>query len=333
LNFIEKCFTIKLENELLKIFDIFIIARRNAMGKDTILVVDDSDIICSIIKGILESPSLQIDIAHSGEEGIVLAKKIHPTLILLDIIMNGIDGYETCSRLKADDETKDIPVIFITGNNDSESVLMGFEVGAADYVSKPFIPEELKARVKVHMQNIKNQRELQHLMQELKVMAETDYLTKIYNRRYFMEKLKLLVSQTDYDLFLILFDIDDFKMINDTYGHSTGDEVLVTVSNILKLLLREEDILSRWGGEEFMICLPDTTKEKAIYYANKLRTEVSKYNFTCGNAVFQCTITGGIIRYDRNISTEKNYTNVDHALYLGKSLGKNCCIFDSTKVN
>lgn len=96
------------------------------MGKDTILVVDDSDIICSIIKGILESPSLQIDIAHSGEEGIVLAKKIHPTLILLDIIMNGIDGYETCSRLKADDETKHIPVIFITGNNDSESVLMGF---------------------------------------------------------------------------------------------------------------------------------------------------------------------------------------------------------------
>lgn len=300
------------------------------MEKDTILVVDDSDIICNIIKGILESPSLHIDIAHSGEKGIELAKNTKPTLILLDIIMQGIDGYETCCRLKADEETKDIPVIFITGNNDSESVLMGFEVGAADYVSKPFLPEELKARVKVHMQNIKNQRKLQQLMQELKEMAETDYLTKLYNRRYFMDRLMDLVTQGTSNLFLILFDIDNFKKINDTYGHNAGDMVLVTVSNILKLLLREEDILSRWGGEEFMICLPDITEEESINIANKLRMEVSKYNFNCDNFTFQCTITGGIIQYDRSISPEKNFTNVDQALYLGKSSGKNCCIFNDT---
>lgn len=299
------------------------------MEKDTILVVDDSDIICSIIKSILETSTLHIDIAHSGEEGIILAKKLRPTLILLDIIMNGIDGYETCCILKEDAETKDIPIIFITGNNDSESVLKGFEVGAADYVSKPFIPEELKARVKVHMQNIKIQRELQYLMHELKEMAETDYLTKLYNRRYFMDQLQLFVSQYNSNLFLILFDIDNFKKINDTYGHSAGDTVLVTISNILKLLLREEDILSRWGGEEFMVCLPDITEEMAIDYANKLRTEVSKYNFNCDSSCFKCTITGGLIQYDRTISPEKNFTNVDQALYLGKSSGKNCCIYNS----
>jgi diguanylate cyclase (GGDEF)-like protein len=298
------------------------------MGKDTILVVDDSDIICSIIKGILESHTLHIDIAHSGEEGILLAKKLRPTLILLDIIMNGINGYETCCILKGDAETRDIPVIFITGNNDSESVLMGFEVGAADYVSKPFIPEELKARVKVHMQNIKIQRELQFLMQELKEMAETDYLTKLYNRRYFMDQLQIFASQYDSNLFLVLFDIDNFKKINDTYGHNAGDMVLVTVSNILKLLLREEDILSRWGGEEFMICLPDVTKDMAIDFANKLRREVSKYNFNCDSISFQCTITGGIIEYNRRISPEKNFTQVDQALYLGKSSGKNRCIYN-----
>ena len=298
------------------------------MGIDSILVVDDSDIICSIIKGILETPTLHIDIAHSGEEGIQLAKKLRPTLILLDIIMNGINGYETCCILKDDAETRDIPVIFITGNNDSESVLMGFEVGAADYVSKPFIPEELKARVKVHMQNIKIQRELQYLMQELKEMAETDYLTKLYNRRYFMDQLEVLASQYDTNLFLILFDIDNFKKINDTYGHNAGDLVLVTVSNILKLLLREEDILSRWGGEEFMICLPDVTKDMALDYANKLRREVSKYNFNCDSICFQCTLTGGIIEYDRSISPEKNFTQVDQALYLGKSSGKNRCIYN-----
>ncbi|WFR59710.1 diguanylate cyclase [Anaerocolumna sp. AGMB13025] len=298
------------------------------MDKDTILVVDDSDIICSIIKGILESPTLHIDIAHSGEEGILMAKKLRPTLILLDIIMNGIDGYETCCILKSSTETKDIPVVFITGNNDSESVLKGFEVGAADYVSKPFIPEELKARVKVHMQNIKIQRELQLLMNELKEMAVTDYLTKLHNRRYFMDQLQEFVNQYDLKLFLILFDIDNFKKINDTYGHNAGDMVLVSVSSILKLLLREEDILCRWGGEEFMICLPDVTEDIAIDLANKLRKEVSKYIFNCDGFTFQCTITGGIIQYDRAISPEKNFTNVDQALYLGKSSGKNRCIIN-----
>ncbi|MGB8453321.1 MAG: diguanylate cyclase [Anaerocolumna sp.] len=298
------------------------------MEKDTVLVVDDSDIICSIIKGILETSSLHIDIAHSGEDGIIIANKLHPTLILLDIIMNGIDGYETCRILKESNETKDIPIIFITGNNDSESVLKGFEVGAADYVSKPFIPEELKARVKVHMQNIKIQRELQFLMQELKEMAVTDYLTKLYNRRYFMDRLQIFVTQYDINIFLILFDIDNFKKINDTYGHNAGDIVLVTVSNILRLLLREEDILSRWGGEEFMICLPDINEDKAVDFANKLRREVSKYNFNCDNNAFQCTITGGIIQYDRGISPEKNFTTVDQALYLGKSSGKNRCIYN-----
>jgi two-component system cell cycle response regulator len=296
------------------------------MGIDTILVVDDSEVICSIIKGILESPTLHIKIAHSGEESIILAKEIHPTLILLDIIMTGIDGYETCRILKEDKETKDIPIIFITGNNDSESVLKGFEVGAADYVSKPFIPEELKARVRVHMQNIKSQWEHQNLMHELMRMATTDYLTKLTNRRYFMEQLLRYVDSDDNPISLMLFDIDNFKKINDTYGHNAGDYVLVTISKILSLILREEDIKSRWGGEEFMICLPNTHSDEAYVLAEKLRSEIYKYTFRDDAVEFHCSITSGIMQYNRDISTEKNITNVDRALYLGKATGKNCCI-------
>lgn len=296
------------------------------MDKDTILVVDDSEIICTIIKDILESPSLHIVIAHSGEEGIEMAKKIRPILILLDIIMTGIDGYETCLILKNSEDTKDIPVIFITGNNDSESVLRGFEVGAADYVSKPFIAEELKARVKVHMQNIKNQQELRHLMKELKEMAITDYLTKLYNRRYFMEQLNHFVTRDNNDLSLILFDVDDFKKINDTYGHNAGDLVLITISNIFKLIVSDENIISRWGGEEFMICLPDSTVDQALTVAEKLRREIEKYEFHVENISFHCTVTGGVVLYNREISTEKNITKVDQALYIGKSHGKNQCV-------
>ena len=296
------------------------------MEKDTVLVVDDSEIICTIIKDILESSTLHIEIAHSGEEGIIIAKKIQPSLILLDIIMTGIDGYETCRILKETKDTKEIPVIFITGNNDSVSVLKGFEVGAADYVSKPFIAEELKARVKVHMQIIKNQRELHLLMQELKEMATTDSLTKLYNRRYFMDQLLQYVGKDNEPLSLILFDVDNFKKVNDTYGHSAGDMVLMTISNIFKLILPEEDVISRWGGEEFMICLPNTLSFQAFNLAEKLRIEVSKYAYRCDNILFHCFITGGVVQYSREFSPEKNITKADRALYLGKSAGKNLCI-------
>lgn len=296
------------------------------MSKDTVLIVDDSKIICSIIKDILISPELHIEAAHSGEDCIKLSEEIHPTLILLDVIMNGMDGYETCRILKANEATKDIPIIFITGNNDSDSVLKGFEVGAADYVSKPFIPEELKARVRVHMQNIKIQKELKVLMEELKVLATTDSLTRLYNRRYFMDKLLEYVEKDEEPLAMILFDIDDFKKINDTYGHNAGDTVLITVSNIFKLLLRQEDVLSRWGGEEFMICLPGQTIEKAYTVAERLRNEVANYTFVSDDINFHCSITGGVLQYDREISAEKNITKTDKALYLGKTTGKNHCI-------
>jgi diguanylate cyclase (GGDEF)-like protein len=296
------------------------------MSKDTVLIVDDSKIICSIIKDILISPELHIEAAHSGEDCIKLSEEIHPTLILLDVIMNGMDGYETCRILKANEATKDIPIIFITGNNDSDSVLKGFEVGAADYVSKPFIPEELKARVRVHMQNIKIQKELKVLMEELKVLATTDSLTRLYNRRYFMDKLLEYVEKDEEPLALILFDIDNFKKINDTYGHNAGDTVLITVSNIFKLLLRQEDVISRWGGEEFMICLPGQTIEKAYTVAERLRNEVANYTFVSDDITFYCSITGGVLQYDKEISAEKNITKTDKALYLGKTTGKNHCI-------
>ncbi|SHO51294.1 GGDEF domain-containing response regulator [Anaerocolumna xylanovorans] len=296
------------------------------MEKDTVLVVDDSEIICTIIKDILESSSLHIAIAHSGEESIPIAKTLRPTLILLDIMMTGIDGYETCKILKGFPETKDIPIIFITGNNDSESVLRGFEVGAADYVSKPFIPEELKARVKVHMQNVKNQRELQLLMKELKEMAITDYLTKLYNRRYFMEKLHEYVESDYTEFALILFDVDNFKNINDVYGHNAGDIALVNISNIFRLILREEDTISRWGGEEFLVFLPNADIDTAMKIADKLRKEVERYTFTFESTDFHCTITGGVVKYDPDLTVEKNITCADQALYQGKSMGKNLCI-------
>jgi len=222
------------------------------------------------------------------------------------------------------EDTKEIPVIFITGNNDSKSVIKGFEVGAADYVPKPFIAEELKARVKVHMQNLKSQRQLKILMDELRERATTDSLTKLYNRRYFLEKINLLIANNT-TFSLMLFDIDNFKRINDTYGHNAGDLVLTSIAHIFKLILREEDIISRWGGEEFMVCLPNYDVDTAIKVAEKLRLEISKFDFVYEGQHIKCTITGGLAQYDSSLCIEKNITKIDAALYIGKSNGKNCC--------
>jgi diguanylate cyclase (GGDEF)-like protein len=125
---------------------------------------------------------------------------------------------------------------------------------------------------------------------------------------------------------LILFDVDDFKSINDTYGHNTGDLVLTGLSQIFKLILREEDIISRWGGEEFMICLPDVGAAEAFKVAEKLRSEVSKFEFHYEEQTFHCTITGGIAQYNIKLPIDRNITKIDSALYTGKSSGKNCCI-------
>ncbi len=299
------------------------------MEMDTILVVEDNSTICSIIKNILEKPTLRVVIAHSGEDCIRIATEIKPTIILLNVVRSGLVGYQNCEILKNTEDTKDIPIIFITSNDDSYSTLKGFEVGATDYVSKPFIPEELKARIKVHMQNIKNQRELQHLMHELREMALTDYLTKLYNRRYFTERLHEYVNLDEAPLTLLLFDVDNFKHINDYYGHNVGDIVLVGVSDIFKRSLRPTDILSRWGGEEFIVCLPNTSIDEGFEIAEKLRMEVNDFTFRHSGQKFVCTVTCGVVEYAREFSAEKNITFADEALYDGKSSGKNCCIIST----
>jgi len=141
-----------------------------------------------------------------------------------------------------------------------------------------------------------------------------------------MEQLQLYIDSRQTPLSLILFDVDNFKKINDVYGHNAGDAVLVSISGILKLLLSEEDIISRWGGEEIMVCLPNTTSEKTLSIANKIRNEIARYAFKYDNCTISCTVTGGVIPYNRHLTPERNITFADQALYSGKSAGKNCCM-------
>jgi two-component system, cell cycle response regulator len=220
----------------------------------TIMVVDDTQENILVLQQALASIGYNISVAFDGEMALNLIPKLKPDLILLDVMMPKVDGFEVCRRLKKDPELADIPIIFITAMGTTEDVLKGFEVGAVDYIMKPFNLKEVCARVKTHLI-------LSAAIKKLIQDTETDSLTGLFNRRAFLKKIEEEAMRTKRSQkpFSILFsDIDFFKKINDTYGHAAGDDVLKKISTLLNTEKREVDQVARWGGEEFLILLPET---------------------------------------------------------------------------
>ena len=243
-------------------------------------------------------------------------------LILLDIMMPDIDGYEVCQKLKSNVNTKDIPVVFITAKTDEESIERAYSVGGSDYVTKPFRPKELLARVNRELQ-------LRGYQEELKLLASIDPMTKLYNRRYFNEIAKNILKgerRKTCQLSLMILDIDTFKKINDTYGHKIGDDVIVFISNILKKYQRESDIVCRYGGEEFVILLPETSLDNAVLVAEKIKKRIAQSMISiAGEESFSVTVSIGVSSID--VSNEPNIeaalNRADKALYEAKNSGRN----------
>lgn len=197
----------------------------NVTGKE-ILVVDDTPANIGLLYDILKSECYTVSVATTGEEAIRIATNAIPDLILLDVMMPGIDGFETYSRLKQIQDTKPIPVIFVTAKDDDEDLGCGFRVGAVDYITKPIQEEEVCARVRTHLRQ-------RILIDELWRISHTDPFTKVSNRRHFFDVFdqawtKALASELP--LGLIMLDVDDFKRYNDQYGHQSGDACLVKVA-------------------------------------------------------------------------------------------------------
>lgn len=280
--------------------------------KGTILIVDDVPKNLQVIGSHLSNEGYELVMATSGEAALKAVKEEPPDLILLDINMPGIDGYQVCKKLKASEEYKDIPIIFLTARADKEDLVQGFEAGAVDYVTKPFNKSELIARVKTHI-------ELYKLKQELIRISLTDPLTKLENRR----SIAKFFDQDIKGAFILLSDIDNFKSINDTYGHDCGDLVLKTVSKEIKNNLREEDRVGRWGGEEFLIILPGTSIDEGRIIAEKIRSSIENLAIKYNNNSIPVTMTFGSAEYNITDSADKVIMLADNALYEGKSQGKN----------
>ncbi len=224
-----------------------------------------------------------------------------------------------CIRLKKDAELKNIPVIFITARGDTKDVVEGFEAGAVDFIMKPFRLEEVYARVKTHLT-------LSAALKKLALDNETDPLTGLFNRRAFLEKIEneAIRFKRNQKPFSILFgDIDLFKKINDTYGHSAGDAILVNISSILNTEKREIDQVARWGGEEFLVLLPETNLKGAVLSGNKIRKSISAKPVIHEGQEIHVTMSFGVSEYNGETPIEKTIDLADQRLYLAKNSGRN----------
>lgn len=238
--------------------------------KQTVLAIDDMPANLKLLGEIL-APEYRFLVATSGAQGLELAVSKQPDLILLDVMMPEMDGYEVCSQLKANPLTQSIPVIFITALKEETDEEKGLEIGAIDYVTKPFSPSIVRIRVRNHLE-LKKYRDL------LENQAVTDGLTGVANRRQFdkwLDREWRLSIRRQSPISLILGDIDCFKLFNDHYGHPEGDECLRAVAKALNSgLRRPSELLARYGGEEFACILPETDLPGAVHFANNLLDHV-----------------------------------------------------------
>ncbi len=299
------------------------------MTERNILIIDDSITILQGIKLVLKQAELfdHYFEARSAAEGMKILNENPVDVILCDIIMPGMDGFEFLSEVKAREKYMDIPVILLTGQEALDKKIKGLDMGASDYVTKPFDPDELIARVQVQTKVKRLQDELKLAKQRYKELSITDYLTQIHNRRHFMELFDREFSRATrylYDLSLVIFDLDNFKMVNDTYGHLQGDRVLKGVADGVKSEIRSHDVFARYGGEEFILLLPQTPLKGASLVAEKIRRNIAETSID-GMAIGDVTISIGVASYPNSRVKDSHslISLADEAMYNAKTNGKN----------
>jgi len=288
----------------------------------TILITDDEKSNLDILVSIL-SPMYNLLISRSGERTLELALANKPDLILLDVLMPGMSGFDVIAKLKESEVTSKIPVIFITGLTSVEDEEKGFFLGAVDYIAKPFIKSIVKARVNTHIKIVDQ-------MHTIEVLGLMDALTKIPNRRGFDNRLSVEWARAFREktpISLLIMDIDKFKNYNDTYGHQQGDVALRTCADTASTaLMRSVDFAARWGGEEFVVLLPGSDVDGAAGVAERIRSKIEEAVILTGEGME----TGITVSIGVNSMIPNPGDNVDDfirkadlALYRAKDTGRN----------
>jgi len=285
-----------------------------------VLVVDDEKANRLLLAEVLKD-DYRVILAKDGPMALALAARHAPDIVLLDVVMPGMDGYQVLRRLKQRDETRHMPVIFISALDSVEDEEKGLLLGAADYIAKPFHPPIVRARIRNHVQAVSHRRLLEHL-------ALVDALTEIPNRRR-LEKAMQLEWPQGQRMSLVMVDVDYFKHYNDHYGHASGDRVLRQVAGTLSgLLKRDADVVARIGGEEFVLFMPDTSPEGAQALAEQARQAVHDIGIPhamseAGSAVSISLGGVSMVLPQAGPLPPDLLERCDRALYRAKHLGRN----------
>jgi two-component system cell cycle response regulator len=301
----------------------------NASALDfKVLVVDDSPIYRKLVENALSEEQFAVFFAKSAREAMALFAEHQPSLVITDWMMPDLSGIELCQHIRHQTEQSYAYIIILTGVTEKNKVVKGLAAGADDYLTKPFHPEELLARVGAGRRIIELHRQIEAKNRLLEELALTDSLTGLPNRRAIEDWAVRQLSgahRHGFDFWVIMADIDHFKVVNDTYGHEAGDSVLKKLAQILKANIRLCDICARIGGEEFLIILTHTNQEGAVLAIERIRKHLEAERFGFGPAEAAITASFGMAKYCRHQAQDfsKLLAQADVALYSAKRNGRN----------
>jgi len=309
--------------------------------RSKVLVVDDLPLNRKLQKTYLNEVGYSVVLAQDGIEALRRVKEELPDLILLDVMMPKMDGFQVCRHIKNNIKTRFIPIIMVTALNEIESKIKGIEAGADDFICKPFNKLELLARVKslLRIKHLNNElalkiHQLQNAQKKLRQLAITDGLTGLYNYRFFKEQITKEITRANRhnsNVSIVMIDIDYFKNYNDTNGHPAGDYVLKTIANLLQENIRNIDVAARYGGEEFSLILVETDKEAAGIVATKIKNLIEDYKFQFEKSQpnGKITISMGVATFPENGNKPDDIVALaDKRLYRAKKEGRNRVVLD-----
>ena len=287
----------------------------------SILVVDDSSTIRRILRRDLESAGYLVTEAPDGEVGLAACRAYRPDLILLDVDMPVLDGMATLERLKADPDLRHVPVLFLTARTSGGEAARGLDLGAHDYLKKPCDQAELLARVSAVLRQKDREQGLASKAQELAELSTTDPLTGVGNRRFLEQQLAVLGRARP--IGVLIADLDHFKDVNDTQGHVVGDAVLAVVAARIRTACGAEASVARWGGEEFVVALPDVDAAGVTALGERLRAAIGENPLAVGGVdTLRVTVSIGVA-HGRAQDFGELLAAADTALYEAKSAGRN----------
>jgi len=295
--------------------------------KHTILVVDDDEVIRIMMQQLLTNSNFSVEVANDGVQAITMVSESAPDLIILDVAMPQMDGFEVCRQLRADESSRDIPIIFLSAKSELEDRVHGFEMGADDFVPKPFSYDELLARIKVSLRKVERLERERKKADSLEKASRIDELTGVYNRRYYdltaREELQKS-RRSKKPLSLIVFDIDRMARINEEYGFQQGTRTISHFASILKEFFSEDSFVARYDGAQFVAVVQACDIRKAESLADEVRKAAESRSVDAyPSGYFSITVSAGIAEWNLSEKPDSLLKRAEGALYRAKKTGKN----------